>query len=366
MLLVKAAPDCSGVLVRAKPEYVIDESLLFLCIKMLPIATVQGVKDEISTGMIIDLSEYLKKTEGVTKSEFATLETTVSGKLDTEPQHKHDISDVKNLHEALDGKYDTSKKYPHNVILSDTDKISYIEAPKVQRLEVAMNSTVEGYNFYVDDANGDLMILSPSSVLIATYSLAGNSWTFGGVSLNEIANNSTIAEHEELIRANSVDIVSNTAKITAVQDAVNTHTHTAFNNDVTVGGTLTVKKIAGSGDVLQLLVGDKVYLAFANDTVQTLRNISTQGDLSVKGTNILSKITELETGIQSNTDSIKNNSGALSDLYSFVSERINELYEHKSKTDAILKNHYDALMLLLEKHDMVDSNTGDGSNVTPA
>ena len=33
--------------------------------------------------------------------------------------------------------------------------------------------------------------------------------------------------------------------------------------------------------------------------------------------------------------------------------------------ETILKNHYDALMLLLEKHDMVDSNTGDGSNVTP-
>ena len=50
---------------------------------MLPIATVQGVKNGISTGMIIDLSDYLKKTEGVTKDEFTSLENTVSGKLDT-------------------------------------------------------------------------------------------------------------------------------------------------------------------------------------------------------------------------------------------------------------------------------------------
>ena len=275
---------------------------------MLPIATVQGVKNGISTGMIIDLSDYLKKTEGVTKSEFTALETTVSGKLDTEPQHKHDISDVKNLHEALDGKYDTSKKYPHNVILSDTDKIAYIESPKVQHLEVAMNASVDGYNFYVDDTNGDLMILSPSSALIASYSIASNSWTFGGVSLKDIANNETIAEHEELIRANSVDIVSNLAKLTAVQDKLNTHTHAA----------------------------------------------------------IEAKITERETGVQSNTTDIKNNSDVIADLNRFIEERINELYKHKSETEAILKNHYDALMLLLEKHDMVDSNTGDGSNVSPA
>ena len=54
--------------------------------------------------------------------------------------------------------------------------------------------------------------------------------------------------------------------------------------------------------------------------------ISISGDLFVKDTNILSKITEMET---------------------------------------ILKNHYDALMVLCEKHGMVDSNTGDGSNVSP-
>ena len=40
---------------------------------MLPISTVQGVKDGISTGMIIDLSEYLKKNEGVSKEEHAEL-----------------------------------------------------------------------------------------------------------------------------------------------------------------------------------------------------------------------------------------------------------------------------------------------------
>ena len=48
--------------------------LIYFCIKMLPIATVQGVRDGISTGMIIDLSEYLKKSEGVSKEEANALE----------------------------------------------------------------------------------------------------------------------------------------------------------------------------------------------------------------------------------------------------------------------------------------------------
>ena len=45
--------------------------------------------------------------------------------------------------------------------------------------------------------------------------------------------------------------------------------------------------------------------------------------------------------------------------------------ENKSNVDAkikeletVLKNHYDALILLLEKHDMVDTDTSDGSNVS--
>ena len=147
---------------------------------MLPLFTTDQVKDGVDTGdLLIDLSEYMKKKDGATKTELDSLTAVVANKLDVEPQHKHHIDDVKQLQSALDGKFDKTERYAYNTILSDVDKIAYIEAPKVQHLEVAMNSTVEGYNFYVDDASGDLMILSPSSALIATYSLASNSWTFG-------------------------------------------------------------------------------------------------------------------------------------------------------------------------------------------
>ena len=36
-----------------------------------------------------------------------------------------------------------------------------------------------------------------------------------------------------------------------------------------------------------------------------------------------------------------------------------------AKTDAVLKNHYDALLMLCQKHGMVDGDTNDGDKVTP-
>ena len=288
---------------------------------MLPIATVQGVKNGISTGMIIDLSDYLKKTEGVTKDEFTSLENTVSGKLDTEPQHKHDISDVKDLREELDSKYDTSKKYPHNVILSDTEKIAYIESPKVQRLEVAMNSAVDGYNFYVDDSNGDLMIVSPSSTLIATYSIASNSWNFGGVNINDVTTHQEVLEnHTEALTAvchatlvNINDIKETNTKVAAVETRIDEHIPQSN------------ASITNHQEVLENHTEALTAVCHA-----TLVNIN--------------DITETNTKITS-VESIIN--------------------DYIAKTNAVLKNHYDALLALCEKHGMVDSNTGDGDQITP-
>ena len=111
---------------------------------MLPIATVQGVREGISTGMIIDLSEYLKKAEGVSKEEFNSLEEVVGQKLDSEPIHKHHIEDIKQLESVLNNKFDKSEKYSYNVILSDSEKISFLESPKMLTMEIASKFDVEG------------------------------------------------------------------------------------------------------------------------------------------------------------------------------------------------------------------------------
>ena len=43
----------------------------------------------------------------------------------------------------------------------------------------------------------------------------------------------------------------------------------------------------------------------------------------------------------------------------------NVLNNYIAKTDAVLKNHYDAILLLCQKHGMVDSNENDEENITP-
>ena len=222
---------------------------------MLPIATVQGVKDGISTGMIIDLSEYLKKVEGATKVELQELTDVVANKLDSEPQHKHHIEDVKQLQSALDGKYDKGEKYSYNVILSDSEKIPFLEAPKMLSMEIANKFDAEGYKFYVDESNGDLMI-TLNNILIGNYSKAVGQWSWqidgdAGHTHDEYA----LAEHthdEYALAEHSHEIElpehshNEYALTTHSHDeyALTSHTHSNFNNNVNITGKLTV-----SGDI---------------------------------------------------------------------------------------------------------------------
>ena len=123
---------------------------------MLPVFTTQQVKDGVDTGdLLIDLSDYMKKKDAATKIELESLTAIVAGKLDATPQHKHDISNIKDLREELDSKYDTSKQYSYNVILSDTEKIPFLEKPRVNELDISANKEIDGYRFYVDDKSGD-------------------------------------------------------------------------------------------------------------------------------------------------------------------------------------------------------------------
>ena len=222
---------------------------------MLPIFTTGQVKDGIDSGdLMIDLSEYMKKKEGATKNELNELTSVVASKLDKEPQHKHHIEDIKELQEALQGKLDTSEKYSFNTIISDIDKIPYIESPKIKMLNIGNAESENPYTFYTDEASGDLMIVC-DGILIGNYNKATNSWSFGGVLLNSVLEN-----HYEALNA-----VSNA----------------------------------------------------------TLININ---DIAILNTKINDYIT---------------------------------------KTDAILQNHYQALIQLCEQHGMIDSYEPDSPNITP-
>ena len=285
---------------------------------MLPIFTTTQVKDGIDSGdLMIDLSEYIKKKDAATKLELSSLPSVVANKLDAEPQHKQHIQDIKDLQEELQSKYDTSEKYSFNTIISDIDKIPYIEAPKIKMLEIAKDKNNEsGYKFYVDEASGDLMICS-DDILLANYTKSTNNWSFGGVSLDNIPNvsavnteinnlkiadsniNLSLNEHETKLNNQQEILENHTEALNAVCNAtlvnindIKNHTHTSFDNNVLINGWLTV----------------------SNSTIA--------GDLTVKGTNILTKISEIE---------------------------------------SILKNHYDALIELCEKHGMVATEVADST-----
>jgi hypothetical protein len=175
---------------------------------MLNIFTTTQVQDGVDSGdLMIDLSDYMKKKDGATKTELESLVTVVAGKLDAEPQHKHHISDIKQLQTALDGKYDCSEKYSYNVILSDSEKIPYLESPRVTHLELSPNATSNGYNFYIDSSNGDL-IITLNDILISWYSVAAGKWSFE-TSADELAervstNETTLENHYEAINIHDI------------------------------------------------------------------------------------------------------------------------------------------------------------------
>ena len=145
---------------------------------MLPVFTTTQVKDGIDSGdLMLDLSDYIKKKDAATKTDINTLTAALAGKLDATPQHKHQIDDIKQLQNALDGKLDKGERYSHSMILSDVEKIAYIEAPRVKQLDISANNGIDGYIFYVDPASGDLMI-TLNDVLIGSYSIAAGKWSF--------------------------------------------------------------------------------------------------------------------------------------------------------------------------------------------
>ena len=239
---------------------------------MLPIPTIGQVEQ--GGGIIVDLSDYMKKVDGATKEELKVVTDAMANKLDAEPIHKHDISEIKQLENVLAGKYDTSQQYSYNVILSDSEKIPYLEAPKVGLLELTSSKDDSGYKLYVDESNGDLMIIL-GEILVASYTKSTHTWSFAGVSLDSISSISNVlTEMRGLITDNSVGIVNNDTKITAV----------------------------------------------------------------------VAKVSAIETN---------------------MSQLSAQLNEYITKTDAIMKNHYEALRLLCEEHGMIDSNAEDGDKITP-
>lgn len=146
----------------------------------------------------LDLDKYAKKDEVVDKKSFTDLTNIVAGKLDSSPMHEHDISDIDQLEMVLNGKLD-NKTYSYTTILSDPEKINYLEKVKSLKYEVSSSKDVKGYQIETDSV-GDLKILL-NGIVVASYNKTTSSWVFNGNDLNKFINeaNDALKNHKEAI-----------------------------------------------------------------------------------------------------------------------------------------------------------------------
>lgn len=307
---------------------------------MLPVFTTEQIKNGTGTGdLMIDLSDYMKKQDAATKTDITTLTEILANKLDATPQHKHDIANVKDLREELDSKYDTSKQYSYNVILSDSEKIPYLEAPRVGKLDISCNEGRDGYVFYVDDKSGDLMI-TLNDVLIGSYSIAAGKWNF-----DEYAS----ADH------------------THNEYASTDHTHTTFNEATTFNKQVRSNEFASANDIAAIKIGGDymtiqtycnsgggLFVEQMKNDKKTVRRrlnlIDGYGNTEFPGKLTVNGATTLKGDVTMNNNLTVKGTDVLTKI---------------SEIETILKNHYDAILLLCQKHGMIDGDGDDGSNISP-
>ena len=144
-----------------------------------------------STTVKIDLTNYALKSETATKVDLEALQTIVANKLDKEPMHTHSIAEVDQLQTELNSKFDTTKQYSYAVILSDSEKIPYLEDVKINKLTITSETSnteddtvnTNGYIFKVDESSGDLQIYN-SDICILSYNKSAGHWIMGEIDLN--------------------------------------------------------------------------------------------------------------------------------------------------------------------------------------
>ena len=143
---------------------------------------------------VIDTSKFALKNETATKKELQTLTETVANKLDASPIHHHDIAEVDLLQQSLNDKLDRTQRYGYTTILSDSEKINYLEKVETHELVINKEKNEKGYSVKVDD-NGDIL-LQLGGVVIARYVSVSHEWVFSNVNINEVLEN-----HRDAIEA---------------------------------------------------------------------------------------------------------------------------------------------------------------------
>ena len=149
------------------------------------------------------------------------LQNVVGDKLDKNPPHTHEMTQINELSNTLDTKLDKNKKYNYSSILENPEAIDYLTTVQTTSLKIAPSQTNKGYIFNVDNI-GDLRIINNSQV-IGNYDVVNKKWIMGGIDVKDVLEN-----HAAAITKISEGGVS-TSDLTNIQNTVNEHTEQIAN-----------------------------------------------------------------------------------------------------------------------------------------
>ena len=166
--------------------------------------TVNQVKNGVGVGWnSLKVDDLARKADVPTKTEFVELQNVVGDKLDKNPPHTHEMTQIKELSNTLDTKLDKNKKYNYSSILDNPEAIDYLTTVETTSLKIAPSQNDKGYKFDVDNV-GDLRIISNSQV-IAHYDAADKKWYLGNVDIVGVLEN-----HTEAIKSLTTDTTDKT------------------------------------------------------------------------------------------------------------------------------------------------------------
>ena len=159
--------------------------------------TVNQVKNGVGVGWnSLKVDDLARKADVPTKTEFVELQNVVGDKLDKNPPHTHEMTQIKELNNTLDTKLDKNKKYNYSSILENPEAIDYLTTVETTSLEIAPSQNDKGYKFDVDSV-GDLRIISNSQV-ISNYDAVNKKWIMGGIDVKDVLENHAAAINQAL------------------------------------------------------------------------------------------------------------------------------------------------------------------------
>ena len=138
-----------------------------------------------------DLSDYAKKTDVPTNSDFESLVKTVANKIDAKPPHTHEISQINELSKTLAGKLASDTKYNYSSILSNPEEINFLKQLETLGIKLVPSKAADGYTFDVDSV-GDLRIIYKDDVIM-NYDAVNMKWLIDDIDIKEVLQNHTDA-----------------------------------------------------------------------------------------------------------------------------------------------------------------------------